>query len=621
MRRVTFATLLVLAFSMPGFAQSDARPELRTRYEYYYATYRLNADASHVETHEYAMKVLKEAALEGAKRAHVTYSTSVQQAEILEAYTRKADGRRIEVPKSNYQVETNRGHEDGSPAFSDLTTLTIVFPELVVGDAMVLSYKIVQREPMFPGHFSMHGVFPKQYPYDDVKITIDAPESLWAQHEVREMAETIRTQEGRKIIELRWRNPEPIESKRKDYSVYDIEKEPGYAYSTFRTYRDIAEAYGARARPKAAVTERIRQLADEIVKDEQAPREQARALYDWVATNITYAGNCVGTGAVVPHDLHFVLENRMGDCKDHATLLQALLAAKGIQSTQALINAGSSYRLPKIPVVSTVNHVITYIPALDLYADSTSDSTPFGMLPFASADKPVLLVDGFKEGARTPHLPPGANRQRMTSLVRIASDGSATGETRIDLKGMFAADARARFRELQAQHEDEMVQNVFKRGGYLGTGKLDKEDPTALTDSYAYGVKFELKQFLRRPGAGAFYVYPLFFSEAPVYHFSAQAMQEPENVDVACSDGISVEEYIYEFPADMKILAVPENVSLSNEVAAYRASYRLEGQTLKVQRTFEDRSPGNVCSPAAMRAYNDLASKAMEDGKAQIVYR
>lgn len=66
---------------------------------------------------------------------------------------------------------------------------------------------------------------------------------------------------------------------------------------------------------------------------------EARALYDWVATHITYAGNCIGIGAVVPRDLPFVLDNRMGDCKDHATLLQALLAARGIKSTQALVNA------------------------------------------------------------------------------------------------------------------------------------------------------------------------------------------------------------------------------------------------------------------------------------------
>lgn len=405
--KIINSLLVALTCLAPVFAGEDETAEIFTRYAHYYLAYSLNNDGSATESHDWGKTILKERALEYSKRASVTYSTSVQKAEVVEAYTRKADGRRIDVPKSNYQLEVNSGKDAGSPVYSDQTTLSVVFPDVAVGDTVVFSYRIVHKEPVFPGHFSAIGVYQRQIAFDDVRVRLDWPSSLWVQYEARELTEAIKTEkDGRKLIEWTFQNKRPLKSKRRDYSVYDVEKEPGFSFSTFRTHAEIAEAYGARARPKAAVTPRISKLADEITRGKNTQREQARSLYDWVATHINYAGNCIGIGAVVPRDVDFVLDNRIGDCKDHATLLEALLAARGIESKQALVNSGSSYRLQKIPVISMVNHVINYIPAFDLYVDSTSETTPFGMLPFSSADKPVLMVDGSKAGARTPALPP-----------------------------------------------------------------------------------------------------------------------------------------------------------------------------------------------------------------------
>lgn len=616
-----FPLLVLLILSGNAFAQGEESPDLTTRVEHYYATYYVNEDASYVHTYGWAEKVLKDGAIENVKKASIAYSASLQRAEVLEAYTRKADGRRLDSPKSNFQVEVNSGRGKDAPIFSDITTLTVVFPDVAVGDTVVFSCKVITIEPMFPKHFSVEEVFPKIYAYDDVRIRVDMPASLWGQYGARQFNETVTEKGGRKIIEWTYSNKDPIKNDRRNYSVYDTEQEPGFAVSTFRTYAEIAEAYGVRAHSKALVTGRIQKLADEITKDKKTKRDQAKGLYDWVATNITYAGNCIGMGAVVPHDIPFVLDNKMGDCKDHATLLQALLIAKDIPNTQALLNAGRSYRLPGIPVVSTVNHVINYIPDLDLYADSTASATPFGMLPFQDADKPVLLVDGYKDGIKTPILPLGANQQKMKTIVNINPDGSITADVEVAMKGMFAVGSRFRFRHMAKEQEDKLVQDVLKSIGYIGTGSFEKEDPTALMDTYQYKAKFEMREFVRRPGAGAFAINPLFFSEAPINRFLIEVLEPEETVDVFCTSGSTVEEYVYHFPKGMIILSSPENMSLDNGLLSYRATYRVKDDTLTVERILEDKTHGNVCSPAVISAYNKLASKALQNVKEQVIYK
>ena len=124
-------------------------------------------------------------------------------------------------------------------------------------------------------------------------------------------------------------------------------KPPPCRSPALKTLPALAGAYEARAHAKAAVTPTLQAKADELTTGITAPYDQAKTLYTWVARNIRYAGNCIGVGSVVPHDAEMVLSNRLGDCKDHTALLQALLAAKGIDSMPVLVNSGDRYKLPE----------------------------------------------------------------------------------------------------------------------------------------------------------------------------------------------------------------------------------------------------------------------------------
>lgn len=602
-------------------AAAAAPLDLQTRFPYYHTTISLDDDGRATETREWSRVVLKEAALEAAKTASVSWSTSAQTGEILSAYTLKADGRRIDVPKDNYQLEINRGKGTDSPLYSDQTELSVMFPELAVGDTVVFSYRVSETEPLFPGKFSATEAFGSQLAYDDVRVRIDYPASLQAQYDSQGMEQVAAEQaDGRRSVEWRYANPAPVKSERKNWSVYDLDHETHYSFSTFTSYAEIASAYGARAAPKAEPTDRIRQLAAEIVGGAGSPREQAHALYDWVATHISYAGNCIGVGAVVPRDLAVVLDNHIGDCKDHATLLQALLAARGIPSTQVLINAGSVYRLPKVPVVSTVNHVINYIPSLGLYADSTSSYTPFGLLPGGDQGKPVLLVDGFRADSHTPVLPPDANSETNAIRFSLAADGSLSGSEEAFERGESAAAMRAWARRLTRNYEDEFVHNMFSSENLVGEGHFSKDDPTALADSYHYSLDYKVQRFIKLPGAGAFYVSPPSGNAlvSKMLQFEGEVETQAE---VVCHGGAAREEYTMQFPQGMRILSVPDDVDVSNDYLSYRASYRLKGRSLSVQRVLADKLPGPTCTPQVVAAYKKLGDVVQDDLRSQVLYK
>ena len=143
----------------------------------------------------------------------------------------------------------------------------------------------------------------------------------------------------------------------------------------------------------------IQAKADEITAGVTDRREQAQKIYNWVASHVRYIALEFGQGGIVPHNADAVLTNAYGDCKDHAVLFASLLKAKGIDSNLVLINATNSFTLAKVAALAPFNHMITWIPELHLYADTTNGRlVTFGLLPQLEYGKPVVHI-GDKTGA------------------------------------------------------------------------------------------------------------------------------------------------------------------------------------------------------------------------------
>ncbi|HEX2083367.1 MAG TPA: DUF3857 and transglutaminase domain-containing protein [Xanthomonadaceae bacterium] len=611
------AAMALLALMQPAFAGSDRSWQIEREV----SRYTLAADGSYVEDHERAIKILDESALAFSKDASISYSASVQKAEIREAYTLKPDGRKVLVPPSNYQVGSQAGRDGDSPMYSDVATLTVVFPNLAVGDTTVLAYRIVSATPMFERQFSLMESYSPAVYYGDVRIEIDAPVDMPLRHQTWHMAAPQeQSTEGRRRWRWEWRNREPADAETLGDSTYKAGRYPGLAISTFADYGQIARAYGDRAEAKAKVVPRIQSLADEIAGDASEPREVAKRLYEWVSRNITYAGNCIGLGAVVPRDLDVVLDNKMGDCKDHATLLQALLAAKGIDSTQALVNAGQVFELPEIPVASMVNHVINYVPSLELYMDSTAATVPFGRLPPTVAGKRVLLVRGYRDDSLTPNNPVDGNWQRLRANMRIAADGSVEGEHTVELQGPMAIAVREQFRSMGAEDAKKLVRLFFQQMAVNADGSVEYDDPEAMEERFRLSAKFKAAQMLPIPGG--FAPQPWFMSMAPVHQIVARNVPTEGQAqgESACGGVVSEEELVYEFPASIRIAALPADATIRGEAVTYSATYRRQDNRITVRRKLDDRTPGPVCSPEYNQDYAELMRRILPNVRSQIVY-
>lgn len=617
-RKRAWTLLLCFAAGVAG-AQGDTPPEPSQRQLQYHEHHRIELDGRTVSTYRSATRILAQTALEQAKQATLTVSRSAQRLQVLEAYTLKPNGRRIDVPRASWQISHNSGRRGESPIFSDHDSTTLVYPDLAVGDTVVLAYRITTREPLFPGKVSLANSFSPTEAFDDVKVQVDAPEAMPLKTAAFEMKESQSVQRGRRLFAWTWRNPQPVAQTRRDWSVVDVDTQPGYLLSSFTDWDDVARSYVQRAQPKAAVTPAVRELAARLTAGQTGVYEQARAIHEWVATQVGYAGNCVGIGSVVPRDLDVVLKHRLGDCKDHATLLQALLAAQGIESHQVLVNTGSLYRLPKVPVASLVNHVLNYIPALDLFADSTASYVSFGRLPFELYAKPVLSDD-----PKVPRQLPadrGGNEQTMKTTLVIGEDGSLQGRVEVEVSGLYALRSRARFRALDARQRQDFVRDIFRQAKLQAEGTVEADDPAPLRDQFRMAANLRVSRAIAYPGTGGLPIAPWFYNEAPVLQWAQVAALPPEDVESTCGSGRSVEIYEITLPESMRVVALPESSAIDTPMLAYEASYKLDGRQLSVRRVLDDRTPPGICSAAQMREFRDATQAVLKDVRQQLLFR
>ena len=448
-------------------------PQVPSVLKQWHVTYDVAKDGRASYTYTVLNQVALPSALEDLKSFAFSFSTGIQKGQMVEAYTLKQDGRRIEAPSGNHQTQVNDGRNGGAPLLSDRTRISVVFPDLAVGDSVGLTYRIDDQEAMFRGSSRWCTVF--SYAVQGTARSPSGRPRVWTCAS-RHMA--CRSSPKRQKATPRCANgaiatPQPHPWDEADDGVWRTDETPVLLVSSFADYAAIARAYGNA--PCQRPSPRPASATWRAPSSECRPiRANGRACsYEWVSTQITYGGNCIGVGAVVPRDTDQVLDNKMGDCKDHATLLQALLAAAGCAPSRSSSTRVSGMTCRATPVVSSVNHVINYLPDFGLYLDATAKQVPFGYLP-ANA-----YAAGHPRGARNalatiPAASADQTGQRVHTVLKLAVNGSASGSLRVDFLGTQAARMREYLRDLQGDAQRDFVRKVLASAGYKGQGILDR---------------------------------------------------------------------------------------------------------------------------------------------------
>ena len=589
-KRLMLALAFILMNAATGFAQTIEQLKR--------VDIRIAPDLSVEQTIHVETTPLIQSAVNGAAQARWDM-TNNQSVELIESFTRKADGRIILADPN--EIATQDGVVGQAMSFVDMKVKQIPFRDVAVGDTTVFTLKYRESDHFIPGQYSQGDNILPFGARRTVDVTLRAPAALNLRHDEHDLAYEER-QEGEEIIRHWTGSPAPVQAEEGDVANL-VRMVPSYRLSTFDSYQAIGLAYDEAARPKEAVTPEVQQLADEITRGAPDVRSQAEAIFTWMTHNMRYVAVYFGRGRYVPNDTKTILSRRFGDCKDHATLMVALLAAKGIEGEQVLINTQPTYQLATTPTLQAFNHAIVYIPALDLYVDPTVQFGAFTRLPTTDLGKPVVRASA--RGAvlgQTPIPSIEDNLLELTTRIVITANGQQQGQTTTVARGEFVDYLRRLSAQAETKGKDIALRELAKLRGLIGTFDLDAPSWTITTEPYRITATWERKEAPDLVTSG--WRAPAGLSPLAVSPdlFVGSLDRAKRLYPAGCRAGRAVHDLDLTLPDRIALDHLPGPVSMDAPGLTYRIKWLSEGAHLKMHAEVTSSVTTRVCDPEQINA-------------------
>lgn len=343
-------------------------------------------------------------------------------------------------------------------------------------------------------------------------------------------------------IKLHRGHPEPevLSKRRHDVYVWDLgeveetelEKNvpvwyiplPMLEFSNQIAWSDVSSWALDRFRLPDQRSDAVAGAASDLAAGLDNPRQKLLAALRFVQSEVRYIGPGIGRNGYRPYSPETVLDRLYGDCKDKASLLQALLASMGIESWPALVNSSSGKLLDGRPRAPTLfDHAILHarIGDTDFWMDPTmppAQIDEWALLPVDEYGQALVIREGENALTDIPSSPAHAELDRLRYETVIDLDGDqASGPTalmRWRLRGS-SAEGVSQIKDFMSDREFEQY---VKKTDLQDETDIEVIEPAEAEQNNATGElviesRYDVSSLVRNDvnvSGAYFFSYPLF---------------------------------------------------------------------------------------------------------------
>lgn len=583
----------LIAFTFPLVLHAEYAAPVST--EWSLTDIHVNKDWTVLQRMEVIKKVETDQGISLLGEQRITFNSAHEKVRVIRAYTLQPDGSKDLVPLDRIRTQDDQA-DAANGIYSESKAKVIIFPNVRLGSKTYYLAESVIHTPDIPRQFTWTEYFSPHRKYGEAEVRFSHAPTLNIQVEGKGMtggrthpSKITRPDSIQYSFRFTQNEANPVEPGMVSYADFA----PQFSASSFQSYEEVAKAYQDRARPKAQATPEIAELSKKIIGYASTDEEKVRRLYAWVSRHIRYLGIYAGSGGYVPHSAQSILKARYGDCKDHATLLEALLRSVGVESSQVLINSDASYQLPKLPSFAVFDHVITYVPSLNLFLDSTSRMTPMGLLPAGVVGKPGLIT-------LTGHVIvtplDDITKDRTTTKTRMTlnPNGSVTGFTTVEQRGYFELLSRSKVYSNQRKSEKEVVDGMLARFNESGKGRIKPPDPLDLGTQWDIEAEFSLDPVVNLPGVTAL-VMPIGLAQGRFQTLASTKANEMSKYPHICGSSKHEEVIEMTLPNSVHITRMPSGILHKTAAISFESTYRTSGNVITLTRKLVVNRGKSVC--------------------------
>ena len=345
-----------------------------------------------------------------------------QRLRVLEARILSRDGTQINARQS----DTPRLAEPEINLFYDARLRVLRFPALQDGDLIELAWVLSETAESNDTGPYKGGVLEigQPIPVGLTELELSGPRELlpaWELVLIDGEPEQVEDEDG--VVHVRWRW--------RDLAGYPLGSPPAprrltvpyLAYSNHPEWGDLATWYERHTASRVRSSRQVAETADSLIAGVEDRLDRIARIYRFVTNDIRYVGLEFGEHRYRPFSADWVLNHKIGDCKDKAALMVALFEAIDIPARMVMVRTSEQGTAASdLALLELFNHAIAYLPEDDLWLDGTAAGhAPFPP-PAMCQGALVLVVDGEDSAPEITPIP-GAGFARSVYRFANGEDG------------------------------------------------------------------------------------------------------------------------------------------------------------------------------------------------------
>jgi tetratricopeptide (TPR) repeat protein len=532
--------------------------------------------------HQVAYQALTDAAAEEGREYDFEYEADSQTVQVRAARVYRGDGSIEEA------VESGAGAMAEDPTLSIYTSARryfVRFPRLQPGDVVELQYRVEDVAPRnaFADYFGevayMQSTEPCAYS-EYVLITPKSRAFYFNEPRIPGLSHTVEEGADQRIFRFVARDLHAVEQEPEQPPWAEV---LGHVnVSTYRSWDEMGRWYWGLVKDQFVPDDEVRRRAEALttgIKDEAG---KVRAIYDYVVQKTRYVALEFGIHGYKPYRCAQIFARGFGDCKDKATLIVTMLGALGIKATPVIVRSGNKGDIETSPAsLAPFDHMIAYVPSLDLYLDGTAEYT--GSLELPAMDRGAMALqinEGVAKFVRLPNPPAVASVSTHRIDASLSTDGAAQLDWRVEVSGVSAPEWRVRFHAAATRNQrmQQAIDAILPGSEVTGVEAGNLED---VEQKVSLRVRGRAPQFARLEG-DAFAV-PLGRKEHMIRDYAPLANRK---LDVRLSAQWTEEDdWTVHLPPLAKVRTAPASARGTSPFGSYALDVESTGNVLRVRTT------------------------------------
>lgn len=392
--------------------------------------------------------------------------------------------------------------------------------------------------------------------------------------------------------------------------------------STLDDWAPVVKWYQAKTYRKLESNYELKAVRDSIIKPGMKDEEKVIAIYNYITKEIKYSSTSLLQSNHIPKNTDLTISSRIGDCKDVASLMIALLQMEGIESYYCLVKTNQFFHLKTLPSL-LFDHVIA---AYKLngkmnYVDLTTDYYPYYVLNENDVNAWGLLI---KEGETQLFQLPSdqLDPEKNLTVHEVKAQLNKDKSVEIKVNSTFNGMSGGMLRELhELKSRDNFEQEVLY---YLGDGQYDNLD----LETYNFNNMGEITEPLK----GDFSFRAMNFSDniVDIYFTRIPFMQGMKTTNIFSSSKRfntidlsdifrvtpSLQKITLDFPSGTTVRKMPANIELDNEFVKYYLRFTRTKTGIYVERYQQFKT--NEVKAADFKKFRELYLKLLDYDRTKI---